>query len=248
MISVITPTEERPHFLQRVYRMLCQQTHVDWEWLIYDTSLRPWEGACDRRIRYIHSAAPLSIGEKRNTLIRQGKGKWIVHFDDDDYYSPLYLEKIAEKLLSHQFFHIHAWYAYHLAGGGLFYWDNQKSSERYVVDPFFEKSVREISCDRQDYGQMIERGYGFTFAYHKELAESTPFLDVDFREDEMFYDEVGKKGAKVHSYADREGICVKIMHDRNVSRIYPQYRLPPFLNATILPHFSDYVKRYSYEN
>jgi glycosyltransferase involved in cell wall biosynthesis len=49
-------------------------------------------GATDPRVKYIHQAAHMTIGEKRNVAIANATGEFICHFDDDDLYAPMYAE------------------------------------------------------------------------------------------------------------------------------------------------------------
>lgn len=65
--------------------------------LLHAEILRQCEGkpvevlvACD--------AKQISIGKKRQNLIEQAKGEWVVFVDDDDWVSPDYVEKIMEAL------------------------------------------------------------------------------------------------------------------------------------------------------
>ena len=43
----------------------------------------------------------ISLGSKRNWLSSQAKGTILCNFDDDDVYSPHYIERLASNLLHH---------------------------------------------------------------------------------------------------------------------------------------------------
>jgi hypothetical protein len=79
-----------------------RQTIQDFEWLILDDSPVPsafFTSLDDPRIHYQHHAgAPMTIGQKRNQLISAARSDTIAHFDDDDFYGPVYLESMLARL------------------------------------------------------------------------------------------------------------------------------------------------------
>ena len=92
-VSIITPTANRSAYLPLLYQCVCHQREIDWEWLVLDDSPHAdaWmqnTARDDARVTYIHSPTPLTIGEKRNQLIKQAQYEHIAHFDDDDHYAP----------------------------------------------------------------------------------------------------------------------------------------------------------------
>jgi len=253
-ISIITPTEERAHYLKGLYGLLKRQTFSNWEWLIYDTSLRPFSIA-DERVRYFHDTNIVSVGEKRNRLAEKAKGDVIVHCDDDDYYAPQYLERVAKELKSCDFFNIDSWFSYQRTTEQFYYWDtNEESKSHFMVDPITEMQVREIDfgpyfgAKEEQINRKGKRGYGFSFAYLKKVWQACPFPDKDLAEDRTFYDDVDSKGFKIRSVADQKGIVVHVVHTSNMSKVYPQYRIPKFLVEPLFSDFFSYLKTVSDEN
>ena len=61
---------------------------------------------------YTHVTERLTIGEKRNRLIAASSGQVIVHFDDDDYYAPCYVEWMLRQLGDHDLVKLVGWFAY----------------------------------------------------------------------------------------------------------------------------------------
>lgn len=244
-LSVITPTEERPERLLHLYQQLRDQETADWEWLIYDCSLRPCteiQGYNDPRIRYIHSIDRMTIGNRRNQLVQLAQGDCIVHFDDDDYYAPEYLSIVKQALNQADLFHLHSWFAYHEGSKQYFYWDSQVITPRRMsINPLIGAVVREINFGQEASQKMVETGYGFTFAYQKELALQYPFPDLDLREDSNFFNRVAQK--RIVSLADRDGIVLKVIHDTNLSCIFPQYMIPRFLMNLTHPHLVAHENR-----
>ena len=56
----------------------------------------------------------MSLGAKRNLLVQQARGEMIVHFDDDDYYAPRYLETLIGTLIAQggDFANLSSWYLF----------------------------------------------------------------------------------------------------------------------------------------
>jgi glycosyltransferase involved in cell wall biosynthesis len=100
--TVLTPTYNRAHCLERVYKSLCAQTFRDFEWVIVDDGST--DGTRDLvaswkpffRIRYrwkpnggMHTA--INVG------MREAVGEFIALMDDDDYCVPNALERLDER-------------------------------------------------------------------------------------------------------------------------------------------------------
>lgn len=246
-ISIITPTHERRHYLQGAYQLIQNQTYTNWEWLIYDTSLRPTHFA-DARVIYMHDEAIVTIGEKRNRLKERASGDIVVHFDDDDYYAPTYLDMVLRELQKVSFFTVHSWFSYDSKTGQFYYWDTEELGEiRYFVSPISGSRIREVELGPYLEHQKIElndkgrRGYGFSFAYTKEIAHKCFFRDLDLAEDRHFFDTVETQGFSIATLADQKGVVIHVIHNSNTSSEFPQYRIPQFLVAHLFPNFFPYA-------
>lgn len=248
--SIITPTYERNKQLQAAYTLIKGQRYGNWEWLIYDTSLRQARFN-DPRVIYLHDTACLSVGEKRNRLAERASGSWIVHFDDDDYYAPSYLEGLVPYLEQAALFKRHGWFSFHRASRQFFYWDAEELSRvRYTVSPLFGRRIKEIEFDEEKVEPLClaaHKGFGFSLAYRKELWQNVAFKDVDFGEDSLFVESAEKKGWSSLTAPDQKGEFLHIIHDTNLSSEYPQYRIPPFLAHGLFPHLPAYLEL-AYEN
>lgn len=250
-ISFITPTADRPHFLQGLYALVRKQTYPDWEWLIYDSSLRPQKFE-DPRVIYIHDESIVSIGEKRNRMIEKASGEVIAHLDDDDYYAPGYGAFIVNQLRKTDFFTTHSWFSYDLKSKQTYYWATDEIARtQFMVNALSGGRVREI-----DFGSHIEEkisllnekgriGYGFSYAYRKNVARECRFEDRDFAEDRNFYLDVERGGFTIGMEKDDEGRTVHVIHETNTSGEYPQYRIPHFLAEKHLPDFFSHIARYT---
>lgn len=247
-LSIITPTEERKAFLAGLYKLLCSQTYTNWEWLIYDTSLVP-SSFSDSRVSYFHDPIRVTIGEKRNRLIAQAKGEAIVHCDDDDYYAPTYLASTRQQLEKAAFFKFHSWFSYDLKSRQFYYWDTEEETQsRYVINTLAGSCIREITpaAPRQEvesarYNKRGKIGYGFSYSYHKSIAQTFPFPDVDMAEDRKFYEAIAQKGYPMCLLPDRRGEVVHVCHEYNTSSEFPQYRIPRFMMEKLIPQFFNHI-------
>lgn len=245
-ISIITPTCERPNYLRGIYQLIQKQTHQDWEWLIYDTSLQPVQFS-NKKITYIHDRDIVSIGQKRNRLKEIASGDIIVHFDDDDYYAPTYLESVLKYLDGFSLFTLHSWFSYDSKTEQFYYWDTEELGEvRYCLNAISGSSVREIDFgphlqhQKEDLNQKGREGYGFSFAYTKEVALAFFFEDLDVAEDRLFFENLKMKGELIKTMPDQKGMAIHVIHNSNTSAEFPQYRIPHFLLRDMLADFFAY--------
>jgi glycosyltransferase involved in cell wall biosynthesis len=253
-ISVITPTADRGPYLKGTFELLKNQRYTNWEWLIYDTSLRPTSFS-DPRVTYIYDDQIVTIGEKRNRLIERATGDCIVHFDDDDYYAASYLESVVRRLQQSAFFTMHSWFSYDTKNGQFFYWDTEEGGEiRYCLSPFSGSTLREIELGPYLQGQKEllnyrgKTGYGFSFAYTKEVASRCRFRDIDLAEDRHFYEAVEAEGFLINTLAEQKGELVHVIHESNTSVEFPQYRVPRFLVQNLFPPFFSYIAQVHEKN
>lgn len=251
MISILTPTSERDPFLKLLYSALLKQTFSNWEWLILDSSWPPcsFKEIKDPRVRYFHTQEKLAIGEKRNFLKNQAHGDILVHFDDDDYYAPGYLSTVAEKLKSADFFTLSGWFCYDLGLHQYYYWSTEENAETFfILDPLSGGKVREVHLGEKwienQSAHLLKKareGFGFSYAYRKQIAQKIDFEAINNGEDLAFYREVERQGFKRVFLSDETGLALHVIHDMNVSRSLPQYRLPSFIGKRLFPDAPDYT-------
>ncbi|PJX26642.1 glycosyl transferase [Advenella sp. S44] len=101
--TVLTPTYNRVHTLERVYRSLCEQQFKDFEWLVIDDGstdntrekIETWQGDSPFPIRYVWQ---LNQHKKTafNTGVKQAWGRLIVALDSDDSLLPDSLQSMAD--------------------------------------------------------------------------------------------------------------------------------------------------------
>lgn len=103
LFSVVTPTFNRAHTLDRVYRSLREQSFQDFEWVVVDDGstdhtgalVRGWQQEASFPIRYVwqpnqHKKTAFNHG------VRQARGEWLVAIDSDDELDPNALYQMAQ--------------------------------------------------------------------------------------------------------------------------------------------------------
>jgi len=107
LVSIVTCTYNRALFYNNLKRVVAQQDypHDFLEWIIVDDSTESnankFPALLDGiSIRYFHLKQKIPLGKKRDFINRITKGKYIVNFDDDDYYPPTRVSHAVEMLSS----------------------------------------------------------------------------------------------------------------------------------------------------
>lgn len=103
LFTVLTPTYNRAHTLQRVYDSLCEQTFQDFEWRVVDDGstdgtrerVQAWQQQSRFPIHYHwqenqHKKAAFNLG------VSHARGEWIVALDSDDTLEPNALYDMAQ--------------------------------------------------------------------------------------------------------------------------------------------------------
>jgi hypothetical protein len=98
LITVVTPTADRPEWLKRAIICHRSQSHNPKEMLILDDGREPCKEIIpiSAGIHYWFSSRKMTIGEKLNWLCERANGETIIRFDDDDWSSPY---RIASQLI-----------------------------------------------------------------------------------------------------------------------------------------------------
>ena len=104
LVSVIIPTFNRAHIIERAIMSVLQQSFTDWECLIVDDhstdntkELIQNYHLQDSRIKYLINERTKGAPGARNTGMLHAKGDWIFFFDSDNVMKPLLLERLISK-------------------------------------------------------------------------------------------------------------------------------------------------------
>jgi glycosyltransferase involved in cell wall biosynthesis len=234
-ISVICSTYNRHDRHANVYAAFAHQTYEDRELLVVDDSPdgRPspfFSNLNDSRVTYKNVTTHFTLGYKSNVLVDMATGEIIVHFDDDDYYAPTYLEKMAALLEHADFVKLSKWYAWRETDGSLWEWDTRvvEKSQFLVTSKkvhFYENFIN----DPKKIEPFIDGtlwGFGFSFVYRKSLWKVNPFGSVyNQGVDYDFVLNARKKGKVLTHTPDLSNLALHTIHKQSMSYIYPQKKL-----------------------
>lgn len=98
-ISIITPSYNSSAYLEETIKSVLSQTFQNWEWLItddqsQDTSVEIIRKYNDPRIKLVILEQNTGAGGARNNALERAKGRFITFLDSDDYWEPMFLEKM----------------------------------------------------------------------------------------------------------------------------------------------------------
>ncbi|CAH1002130.1 hypothetical protein LEM8419_03047 [Neolewinella maritima] len=98
LISVIIPTYNRPGLLERAVRSVVEQQYTMWELIVVDdgspnpVSIPPFAGMPAIRVVRQQNSGP---GAARKLGAARAQGELLCFLDDDDYYFPQHLQRLA---------------------------------------------------------------------------------------------------------------------------------------------------------
>eukprot|EP01065_Artemidia_motanka_P033046 TRINITY_DN40018_c0_g1_i1.p1 TRINITY_DN40018_c0_g1~~TRINITY_DN40018_c0_g1_i1.p1 ORF type:complete len:325 (+),score=66.27 TRINITY_DN40018_c0_g1_i1:84-1058(+) len=220
LASVIVPTvSSRQRFHSSLYRSFLAQRWERREMVVVETGASPSTllqavAAVDQRVKYVYlggpessASGPQSIGAKRNAAIERSEGSLVVHFDDDDVYSPDYITRMARVLAETgaDLVKLQGWHTLDVETGVCGYFDGGEPLPLEGAE-----RLRELARD----------SYGFSFVYTRELyRRAGPFPPVSFGEDHAFLTAARSRGYRVERVGDEGCTCLRVQHGGNLSRI-----------------------------
>jgi glycosyltransferase involved in cell wall biosynthesis len=246
LVSIITPTFGREPLLPLIYACVKSQDWPEIEWLVDDDSQEPSAfmlSLNESWINYKHSDTRASVGQKRNRLISRARGEYIVHFDDDDYYSDSYVTRMISWLVAHDadICKLSGFYLFHPRFGTLGYWDLLIKTGIHFV--WTVDSVKTHFLTTEDNLRLSANhfGYGFSYVFKKSVWKHCQFPDLDWNEDGEFMSKAVQSNSLI-MLPDQSGICLHIVHGNNSSRCFPQFLLPPFLMTQLFPSAKQHLQ------
>lgn len=180
------------------YKVFEAQTYPHRDlWILDDGTPRPSSfftqlAKKDPRVHYRHATGRQCVGYKRNALIQQSTGSVIVHFDDDDWYCPTYIESMVARLVA--------------ADADLVKLANWNSRREKDGARWTEHSPGD------------PWGYGFSYVYRRYVATRIRFPEVYCWEDTRFVAALTAAGMKPALVRDGAGWAEHLIHGGNTSR------------------------------
>ena len=243
LVSIVTPTYLREAFHERILRCVRRQTYPSIEWLVLDDSPEPSAvlgRLDDPAIRYEHVTGRLSVGEKRNRLIERARGELIMHFDDDDFYAPGYVEFMAGEFAAKgaDLLNLRGWFIHDARHRFFGYWNLEiKEGLHFVCN---DQGVSPIILSSANNAPLADNhlGYAAGWAYRKAVWQAAPFSDRNWNEDGSFALKAQEKFRLAGTH-DTQGICLHLRHPHNVTeQCFAQYQFPEFLLPRLFPDFT----------
>lgn len=244
LVSIVTPTGNRPKLLDAAAWCVAGQLFRHYEWLILDDGEAPHptlSRVTDPRIRYWHTDVRQSIGAKRNWLIERARGDIIVHFDDDDFYGPQYLTRMLAAMAANKadFVKLFDMFVYASELDVFAYWDLVlRRTPQFAI---CGNSIEIIAASAMTSPEwlLMPYGYGCTYVFRKSVWNKAPFPDRDWGEDSAFFSAAQAHCSFVGLHDDTMNF-IKMQHASNTSRIFPQAIIPEFMVRKTAPAFLTY--------
>jgi glycosyltransferase involved in cell wall biosynthesis len=246
LVSIITPTHARPSLLPLIYACVQRQDWPNVEWLVDDDSAAPsifMQSLSDERVRYHHDPDRRAIGAKRNYLVEQARGEYIVHFDDDDYYSPQYITHMLSEMTSRgaDLVKLSGFFLYNTNYNLLAYWNLMAKLGIHFVWSSEAMEAIVLTDRNNDRFSEVHLGFGFSYVYKRLLWDSVKFIDIDWNEDGEFIKAATTEESRAY-VSDRIGLCLHLFHSSNSSRCFPQFLIPPFLVERLFPEARPHLR------
>lgn len=253
-VSVIMPTYARPERHESAYTIFAKSAYSYREMLVYDDSPQPsafFTSLHDSRVRYFHSPTRLTIGAKRNALIKLARGTLIAHQDDDDVYAPAYLGEMIKRLGGDDFVKLSVFNVFDERDGSRWRWDTRGGALGRVLGaklsikiPFVSAFASNASVD------SVRWGYGFSYVYRRSLCtvRGVWFPDLNRGEDYGFIKRARDVGAQMKQVDDCADLVWHTVHDRSTSASFPQTRLAGPAPRSITSGAIDALVEYSTHN
>jgi len=146
----------------------------------------------DPSIRYTKVTGTLSTGEMRNLCVKQAQGKFICHFDSDDWSAP---ERVADQITRLGVFGVVTGY-----DSMLFY------------------DERDGQCYQWSYPAPIRFALGTSLCYRKAWWDHHPFHALRVGEDVRFFMQAIREANRLVLTAPANHLMVARVHNQQTSR------------------------------
>lgn len=190
LVSCIMPSYNRRRYIPRSLRCFYSQDYPNLELVVVDDGTDSISDLVpsDPRIHYWRLTEKLSVGAKRNYANARARGKFIIHWDDDDWYCPSRVRCQITPLLENRA---------QVSGSSTLYYYNQEKDQAF----------------RYEYRGTVCAWLG-GLAYPKSVWEQHPFEPIQVAEDVKFLASI-PPGSRFD--LKDPTLCVAALHPANVS-------------------------------
>ena len=240
LVSVTTPTFNRPHKHEGLYKTFCEQTYEPRELVVLDGSAEPspfFSALKDERVRYFHEPeAPREggvtrIGAIRNRLTQLAKGEILASFDDDDQYAADFVAEAVRRLEGADLFKLVVWRLLH--GDDVYLWD-----QRIIGGPVYALRGSTVELTDTDgmspeeaaaFRDAWQLGFMWSAVFRKSVALEIPFPE-EGTEDIPWMRALVEAGKKIVMVADAPHLALHVVepnpvHAEGGSPHFPQVKL-----------------------
>jgi glycosyltransferase involved in cell wall biosynthesis len=191
LVSCIMPTCNRRFFIPRSLGCFFSQDYPNLELIVVDDGSDPISDLLpmDPRIRYYRLREKLTVGAKRNYANEQARGRFIAHWDDDDWYCSTRVRRQITPLLESKA---------QISGSSMLYFFNHEKGQAF----------------RYQYRANRPWVAGTTLVYRRSVWEQRPFEAIQVAEDVKF---LAPLAADLICDLKDLGLCVGAIHAANVS-------------------------------
>lgn len=199
LVSCIMPTYNRRPYVQHALEMFLQQDYPNRELIIVDDGTDRIQDLipAGTDITYFRPPRRMTIGAKRNAACQRARGEIIVHWDDDDWYSP--------DRLRYQVSPIVAGVA-DLTGLENAFVLQLPAGEFWTTDAHLHQRM------------FVENVHGGTLVYRKSIwSAGVRYPEVNLAEDASLLYHAKLKGNRLLRLAN-PGVFVYVRHGRNAWR------------------------------
>jgi len=209
-VTCIMPTADRREFVKLAIKYFQNQEYTNKELIIVDDGkdgIMDLIPETDKQIKYISLKEKTSIGAKRNIACKEADGKIIIHWDDDDWMSPNWIQYQVDSLIGKNA-------------------DVTGLDHPYFFQPTIDTAWRYIYPETQK-----PWVHGGTLCYTKKLWERNPFIEINIGEDAHFLWSNCPKKIVPHNGED---LYVGIIHDNNVSPKYTEDKRWQMISSEVI--------------
>lgn len=219
-VTAIMPTYQRPEYVTHAVALFQQQRYNNKELLILDDSPKAMNvKAFGPNVRYVWYSERASMAQKHNDALKMAQGDLLMHWDDDDWSSPLRMTRQVEPTLLWDFDVVGLKVNFVLVNG------------EFMV--FKYSNVQRAFAPRRVIGPVGNSLGGRLLGYHdgSALFKRTIIKDADYGDHPVsqkvvFLNRLVDNGAKT-SVLENDGLFVYVRHDRNTWQFGDALRLVP---------------------
>jgi GT2 family glycosyltransferase len=196
LVSCIMPTCNRGIYANQAIRFFSEQDYPERELIIVDDGNEWIAGDVPTvpNVRVIKLARRASIGEKRNIAVRESRGEFIVHWDDDDWYGRSRISYQLAPLLADDA---------DITGLDTPFVYDLRRNQFWLIDEKLHARM------------MVLDVTGGTLAYCKAFWQSVAgYPEISLAEDAAFLQSMVRAGARLLRLPNR-GLYVYVRHGTN---------------------------------